>query len=193
MLSFGHWYFNASTLRELLGFVVTSVSVTDDSHAWIRGQDALDSLGHHLTAISNGYLTCMKRVADSDASSVVDRDPGRACGCVHEGIQQRPICNCVGSVFHAFGLAEWRCDRAAIEVIATDYDRRFDLALSYQLIHRKTELRALAISQPADASGQSLKLDALACEVDPAAQDAVFREEFEDEIVSDVNVRRFSG
>jgi hypothetical protein len=73
-------------------------------------------------------------------------------------------------------------------MIAADYDWRFDLAFLHQIIHRQAELRAFAIAEPADACGQSLKLDALAGEVDPAAQDAVVRKELKNKIICDVNV-----
>jgi hypothetical protein len=80
------------------------------------------------------------------------------------------------AVFHALGFAERRRHRTAIEVIAPNHDRRFDLPFLHQIIHRQAELRPLAVSQPADARRQSLKLDALARQINPAAQDTILRE-----------------
>ena len=97
------------------------------------------------------------------------------------------------AVFHAFGFAEGRRDGAAVEVIAADHDRRFDLAFLHQIVHRQAELGALAVAEPADARGQSLELDALAREIDPAAENAVLGEQLEDQFVGDVNVGGLTG
>ena len=97
------------------------------------------------------------------------------------------------AVFHALGFSEGRCDRSAIEVIAADHDRSFDCTLLDQIVNRQAEFRALTVSEPADARGQSLKLDALASEFDPSAQAAILGEEFENKIVRDCDVRSFAG
>jgi hypothetical protein len=55
-----HRHFDASPLRELPGFFVAGVGVANDSHAGIGAQNALDSLRHHLGAIGDCDLACMK-------------------------------------------------------------------------------------------------------------------------------------
>src|SRR5580693_8840439 len=77
-------------------------------------------------------------------------------------------------------------------MIAAYYDWCFDLALLHQIVHGKAKLRALSVPKPADACRQSLELDAPASEVNPAAQDAIVREEFENKIICDVNVGGFA-
>ena len=49
-------------------------------------------------------------IRDSNASAVVDRNPRCARSCVQQRVEQRPICNCVRSVFHTLGFAERGCD-----------------------------------------------------------------------------------
>src|SRR5262249_4823874 len=75
-------------------------------------------------------------------------------------------------------------------MIAPNHDRRLQLAFLYQIVHGQAKLRPLAITQPADARRQSLKMYAFARQLDPAAQDAVLREQLEHQIVSDGDVRR---
>ena len=148
-----HRHFHASALREVSGLVVTCIRMPDDPHARISSQHALDALGHRFAAIRNRHLAGVQRIANAYATAVVDRNPGSSCGCVQQSIEQGPIGHGVAAVFHAFGFAEWRGDRAAIEMIAANYDWGFDLALLHQVIHRQPELCALAVSEPADSCG----------------------------------------
>ena len=68
------------------------------------------------------------RVADPDAAAVVDADPGRARRDVDERVQDRPVRDRVRPVAHRLGLAIRRRDRAGVEVVAADHDRRRHLA-----------------------------------------------------------------
>src|SRR4051812_9307857 len=77
-------------------------------------------------------------------------------------------------------------------MVATDHDRSLQLALLHQIVHGKPELRALSVAEPADAGGQTLKLDAFFRQIDPAAQDAILREHLEDQIISDHDIRRLA-
>jgi len=78
-------------------------------------------------------------------------------------------------------------------VIASDYDRAFELAFLNQVVHRQTELRALSIAEPANSCGQTLELDSLAGEADPAAKNVIVREHFQNQIVGDGDVRGLTG
>src|SRR5271166_1189430 len=180
-------------LREVLGFVVAGVGVAGDADAGIVGQDALDALGHLVSAICNRHLSGVLRVADAHATSVVDGDPGRAAGGVEQGVEQGPVGDGVAAIFHGFGFSVWRSDRAAVEMVATHDDGRLELASLDHVVHGEAEFGALAVAEPADARGESLKLDALAGEVDPAAEDAVVREHLQDQIVGGVDVGGIAG
>src|ERR1019366_3113996 len=57
------------------------------------------------------------------------------------------------------------------------------------IVNRQSKPRALAVSQPADASRQSLKLDALASQFNPAAQAAILRKKFKHKIVGNRDIR----
>src|SRR5438270_6726676 len=78
-------------------------------------------------------------------------------------------------------------------MVAPDHDWRLDLAFLDQIIHGQPELRALAIAQPADARRQSLELDALARQIDPAIEDAVLREKLQNKIVGHGNIGGIAG
>ncbi len=64
-------------------------------------------------------------------------------------------------------------------MISTNHDRRLDLPFLYQIVDRKAELSALAVAEPANARRQSLKLDALARQINPASQNAVLWKQFQ--------------
>src|ERR1700680_141767 len=72
------------------------------------------------------------------------------------------------------------------------HNRIFDFAFLDQVVYRESKLRALSVSEPADTRGQTLKLDSLAREINPAAENAIVREQFEHEIVGHMNVRRLA-
>src|SRR5258708_11114872 len=77
-------------------------------------------------------------------------------------------------------------------MIAPHHNGSFQLPLLHQIIDRQTELCALAVAQPADSRRQTLKLDPLAREINPATQNLILRKEFEYQVVGDVNVRRLT-
>src|SRR5713101_4507259 len=53
-------------------------------------------------------------------------------------------------------------------MIASNYNWRFDFTAFHQLVHRNAELGALAVTEPANPRGQSLKLNPFAGELYPA-------------------------
>src|SRR5260221_6403637 len=78
-------------------------------------------------------------------------------------------------------------------MVAANHNGRLELAFLDQIVHGQTELCALSIAQPADARRQTLKLDALARQVDPAAENAVLREKLQHQIVGNGDVCRVAG
>ena len=101
------------------------------------------------------------RVADPDAAAVVDADPRRARGHVHERVEDRPVGDRVGAVPHRLRLAVRRGDRAGVEVVAPDHHRRLDLAAADELVDRQPRLGAGAVAEPADPRRQPLERDPL--------------------------------
>src|SRR5271170_5325124 len=73
-------------------------------------------------------------------------------------------------------------------MIASNDDGRRYFAIADQFVHGDAELSSLAVSEPADARWQTLKMDALLRELDPAAEVGVFWEQIEDQFVCAVNV-----
>src|SRR3989449_5075411 len=62
-------------------------------------------------------------------------------------------------------------------MVPADHHRGADLSLLHQVVERATERGTLALSQPADAGGQSLEGDTLPGEPDPARQVLVLGEQ----------------
>src|SRR5579864_5001851 len=78
-------------------------------------------------------------------------------------------------------------------MVASNNDGRFQFAARDQIVERKAEFVAFAVAEPADARGQTLKMNALLRELDPAAKGFVVREHFENELVGAMNVGRLTG
>src|SRR5580704_14862703 len=78
-------------------------------------------------------------------------------------------------------------------MIASHDDRRLQLALLHQIVEGKTELGTLAVTQPADAARQTLKLDPLAGKINPAAQNSIAGKHLQHELVRKVNVGGITG
>ena len=56
-----------------------------------------------------------------------------------ERVEQRPVGDGVGAVGHRLGLAVRRRDRAGVEVVATDHDRRRQLPAAHHLVEAQPE------------------------------------------------------
>ncbi len=149
---------------------IARVDVPDDSHPGIGRQDTLEPRRHLVGAVGDDDHAGVDRVADPDAAAVVDADPGRAGGHVDERVQDRPVGDRVGAVAHRLRLAVRRGDRAGVEVVAPDHDRRRDATRANQLVDRQAGLRAIAVAEPADAGGQPLEGDPLGRQLEPALQ-----------------------
>src|SRR6266852_8071723 len=78
-------------------------------------------------------------------------------------------------------------------MIAPDHDWRFDFSAPNEFVDGDTKFRALAIAKPADASGQSLKVNPFFCQLHPARENFVFRKEFERKLVGARDVLRITA
>src|SRR5438128_10272707 len=78
-------------------------------------------------------------------------------------------------------------------MVAADDDRRFHLAAAHELIKAMTGAGAFAITQPADARRQALKMDALTCRFDPAHQRRVVAKLLHDRAVRGRDVGGIAG
>src|SRR5215831_8691008 len=77
-------------------------------------------------------------------------------------------------------------------MITSDNDWSFEFAILDQIVHCEGELRALTITEPADAGRQSLKANALARKIDPAAKNAILWKHLQNQIVGHSNIRGLS-
>src|SRR5690348_12431578 len=188
-----HRDFDVVLFGEGDGFGIAGIRVARDADARIVSENALDARSHFLRAVSDRDLAGVNGVADADAAAIVNRNPARATGGVEHGVEHGPVGDRVGAVAHGFGLAIGRSDGAAIEMVAADDDGRLEFAACDEIVEREAEFFAFAITEPADARGQALKVNALLRHLDPARERFVVGEHFEDELVGAMNVRRFAG
>ena len=105
-----------------------------------------------------------------------------------ERVQDRPVGDRVGAVHHRLGLAERRGDRAGIEVVAADHDRRRHLAAADELVEDQARLRPVALAEPADPGRQPLELDPVGRELEPPLQQRVVGEGLAQRLVDAVDV-----
>src|SRR5947209_1848863 len=147
--------------RGLYGLFVAGVGVAGDAGSGIVGQHALEAHAHFGGAIGDDYLASMQRVADADATAMMERHPRRAAGDVEHRVEERPVGDGVGAITHSFGLSERRRYAAGIQMIAANHDRRGDFTLGDKIVDRDAEPGAIGLSEPANSSRQALKLDLL--------------------------------
>src|SRR5678816_859352 len=121
------------------------------------------------------------------------RNPARTARSVQQRVEYGPISDGIRSVFHRFGFAKRRRHRSRVKMIAPDRDRRLEIAALHEIVDCLTHLGTLAITEPADTRRQSLKVNAIARQTQPAIQRAVVRKHLEREIVSLANVLRVAG
>ena len=163
------------------GGIVAGVGVADDAEAGVGGEDAFEAAVHFGGAIGDHDHAGVLRVADADATAIVDADPGCAGSGIDEGIEEGPIGNGVAAIEHALDFAEGGGDGAGIEVVAADDDGGLQFAVADKAVDGKTEFGAFAIAEPADARGEALELDVAAGKREPAGEGFIVGEKFEGE------------
>src|SRR6185437_4178820 len=188
------WNRNCQTVARgrIASDVVTGVGVSQNARGRIVRQHALDTLAHLGRSVRYDHLARVQRIANPDAAAVMERHPARTARGVHQGIQYRPVCDRVASVQHGFCFTERRRDTTGVEVIAPYRDRCADLARRDQIIQCDTKARAISLAKPADPRGQSLEVNPLACELDPASEVLIVRKQIEHQTIRSRYVRRIA-
>ena len=144
-------------LRAFDGFLVAGVGMSHDAARRIVPEHPFDPPRCGIGAVANNDQAGMLRIAHSDSATVMEGHPGRATGRIQQRIEQRPVGYRVRTVAHRFGFPIGTCDRAAVEVVATEGNftrpegtRRFffdgfamdvsniDLALTFRNLHNMT-------------------------------------------------------
>src|SRR2546426_416238 len=166
-------------MREVDRVRIPRVGMAHHAGAGICCEHAAQLLAAERRPIGDGDHARVYGVADADAAAMMQRDPRGAGRRVHERVEDRPVRDRVASITHRLGLAERRRDRARIEAVASDYDRRAELAARDEIVDALAELGALPVAQPAHTRRKTLEWDTLAGEPDPASETAILGEELE--------------
>src|SRR5215472_16750660 len=124
----GHGDADPPVAGHLGRLVVARVDVADHAHTRVVGEDALQFGPGQRGAVGDADLPGVDGPADADPAAVVHAYPRRTRGRVDQGVEDRPVGYRVGAVGHALGLPVWRGDRAAVQVVAAEHDRRPHLA-----------------------------------------------------------------
>ena len=172
---------------------VAGVDVPQHAEARVVGQHPLDLLPGQRRTVRHAHLPRVQRAADADPAAVVERHPRRPRRRVRHQVQQRPVRDRVGPVGHRLGLPVRGRDRAAVQVIAADHDRRGDLAGRDHLVEPHPGLVPLPVAEPADPGGQPLERDLLLRGADPPVQMLVLGEQRQHRLVRRVDVGGIAG
>src|SRR5438270_913331 len=73
-------------------------------------------------------------------------------------------------------------------MIATDDDRSLQLTAFDHVVELQSQFRSLAVAEPADARGQSLELDLLPREINPAIERDIVGKRLADSLIGAVDV-----
>jgi len=76
-----------------------------DAHRGVRGEHSLELLSREVRPVRDDDHPRVLAVADPDAATVVDADPRRSRGRVHERVEERPVGDGVAAIEHRLGLA----------------------------------------------------------------------------------------
>src|SRR5207247_10962649 len=120
------------------------------------------------------------------------RNPACPSYGIHCKIQNRPVSNCVGPIFHFFGFTVWRGNASAVEMVPSDYNRCPYFLIPYKVIEYLSHLCSFTVAKPADSCRQSLKLYFLTCLSNPSCEPFIFWKSFHNIFVRGVNLFRFS-
>src|SRR3990172_5691059 len=167
--------------------------MANDSHAGIICENALKPPLGFLCSVTHDHQARMDGKSDADSAPMMHTHPACPSRRIEQGIEDRPVGNRVASVEHLFSFAVGRGDTAAIQVIASDHDRGPHFSVGNELVEDRAHSGSLAVSQPANAGGESLERDLSLRLLNPSAELLVFRERLHHSAVGAVNILGIAG
>ena len=156
-------------------------------------QHARDATRGGFGAVANDDHAGVLRITHADAAAVMQRNPGAARGAVEQRVEQRPIGDGVRAILHRLCFTIRRGDRARVEMIAADDDRRLQFAALNHLVERKPQAMAIAKSHPTDARRQPLEMDLCPRQIEPIVQVRIVGNKLLDLRVGGKNVLGVAG
>jgi hypothetical protein len=183
---------DAVLTRHLDRPLVAGVRMPDHAHARVRRQHSLEPALRSQGAVHDDYLTRVLRVSDPDPTAVVEAHPGGPTDRVEQGVEDWPVGNGIRAVLHPLRLSVRTRHRSRIEVVAPDHDWRLHLAPGHHQVEPVPGSGPLAIAQPADPCRKTLKLHALARQLEPTVQMSVLGKQLHHRLVRAVDVLRIA-
>src|SRR5579871_1172943 len=129
---------------------IPRIGVTHDPARGIVPKHPFEATRRLRGSIGDDHHAGVLRISDADTAAVVQRNPGGPAGTVEQRIEQRPVGYRIRAVAHRLGLAVRARNRAAVEMIAPDHDRRLQLAARHHLVEGEPQAVAVAETDPAD-------------------------------------------
>ena len=177
---------------------------TAATRVMLLGMGALVMCALAAVLISRAIITPLRVVSsalaeiasgDGDLTRRLDESRTDELGVVARNFNAfvKKIGHSIAAIEHALGFPVGRGHAAAVEVVAPDDQRRFDGPRADKLVERQACFGAFAIAKPADAGGQSLKLNARLRHLDPPPERGVFGEERHHCFVGLPDVFRIAG
>ena len=119
---------------------------------------------------------------------MVQADPCRAAGRIEQGIEQRPIADCVRAIEHCLGLAIGAGNATRVEMVASDDDGSRELSPPNHVVESQTEPMALTKPYPADSCREALEVYPLASHIEPIVEVRIVGDQFLDLGIRPINV-----
>src|SRR5437763_1211397 len=146
-----------------------------DSNAGIIRENTIDPFSHGIGSVGDDNLAGVQGISDADAAAMMKRNPTGPRSRIEKRVQNWPVGNGIAAVFHRLVFPERGSHGATIQMIAANNNRRRNLPRLDKMVDPLAKLSALSISQPADPRRQTLKMNLLPRQRNPAVQDFVMR------------------
>ncbi len=172
-----HRQFQSKPFRGSNGLLIASIGMAHHTGTAVVDQHPSKPPVSLITTIAHDHHSRMLRISHPHTATMMQTHPGSAARSIEQCIQQRPIGNSIGSILHAFGFTIGAGDRASIQMISADNNRRAKLPSTHHLVESQACQMTLAQPQPTDTRRQSLESNALTRHIQPTMDMLVFRKQ----------------
>src|SRR5213593_2085741 len=86
-----HGNFDCFLSGSLDRLLISSINVTRNSNTRIVCQHAVQAFRRRVSPVGHRNLSCVKRIADTDTSAVMKRNPAGSARGIQERVENRPV------------------------------------------------------------------------------------------------------